>query len=171
MSLSILLVRCIELASSLWFINERINDTNCKKERRLLPRVSRHSRFLHQVRPNPHKLFPHRGATTFSKLGVQFLGLGYYTEQNTDGIPSFVHCSLQLRKKLGWSLQILGVRTPPNPTPVVAPLFPHTCGFPANGRGGPACRGSRYFILSGMSVNCKSPLTGDESPKFGGGAR
>ena len=35
-----------------------------------------------------------RGATTFSKLGVQFLDLGYCTEQNTDGIPSFVHCSL-----------------------------------------------------------------------------
>jgi len=35
-----------------------------------------------------------RGATTFSKLGVQFLGLGYCTEQNKDGIPSFVHCSL-----------------------------------------------------------------------------
>jgi len=35
-----------------------------------------------------------RGATTFSKLGVQFLGLGYCTEQNTDGMPSFVHCSL-----------------------------------------------------------------------------
>ena len=34
----------------------------------------------------------YRGATTFSKLGVQFLG--YCTEQNTDGIPSFVHCSL-----------------------------------------------------------------------------
>jgi len=26
--------------------------------------------------------------------GVQFLGLGYYTEQNTDGVPSFVDCSL-----------------------------------------------------------------------------
>jgi len=25
-------------------------------------------------------------------VGVQFLGLGYCTEQNTDGIPSFVHC-------------------------------------------------------------------------------
>ena len=35
-----------------------------------------------------------RGATTFSKLGVQFLGLCYCTEQNTDGIPSVVHCSL-----------------------------------------------------------------------------
>ena len=35
-----------------------------------------------------------RRATTFSKLGVQFLGVGYCTEQNTDGIPSFVHCSL-----------------------------------------------------------------------------
>jgi len=62
-----------------------------------------------------------RGATTFSKLGVQFLGLGYYTEQNTDGIPSFVHCSLQLRKKLGWSVQILGGPDPPT-SPVVAPL-------------------------------------------------
>jgi len=57
-----------------------------------------------------------RGATTFSKLGVQFLGLCYYTEQSTDNIPSFMHCSLQLRKKLGWSVQILGVQTPP-PTP------------------------------------------------------
>jgi len=35
-----------------------------------------------------------RGATTFAKLGVQFLGLGYCTEQNTDGILSFVDCSL-----------------------------------------------------------------------------
>jgi len=35
-----------------------------------------------------------RGATTFSKLGVQWLGVGYCTEQNTDGIPSFVHCRL-----------------------------------------------------------------------------
>jgi len=26
---------------------------------------------------------------------VQFHGLGYYTEQNTDGLPTFVHCSLQ----------------------------------------------------------------------------
>jgi len=58
------------------------------------------------------------GATTFSKLGVQCLGLGYCTEQNTDGIglPSFVHCSLQLRKKLGWYVQILGVRTPDTPS-------------------------------------------------------
>ena len=35
-----------------------------------------------------------RGATTFSKLWVQFLGLVYCTEQNTDAIPSFVVCSL-----------------------------------------------------------------------------
>jgi len=27
----------------------------------------------------------------FQSWGVQFLGLGYCTEQNTDGIPSFVH--------------------------------------------------------------------------------
>ena len=35
-----------------------------------------------------------RGTTTFSKLGVQFLGLGYYTERNMDGIPSYMHCSV-----------------------------------------------------------------------------
>ena len=52
------------------------------------------------------------------KVGVvQFLGLGYYTEQNTDGIPSFVHCSLQLRKKFGWSVQILGGPDPPPRSP------------------------------------------------------
>jgi len=57
----------------------------------------------------------------FKVGGVQFLGIGYCTEQNTDGIPSFIHCSLQLRKKLGWSVQILG--GPDSPTPlVVAPL-------------------------------------------------
>jgi len=38
-----------------------------------------------------------RGATTFLKLGVQFLGLGYCTKQNTDIVPSFVHCSLLRR--------------------------------------------------------------------------
>jgi len=27
-------------------------------------------------------------------VGVQFLGLVYYTEQNTDGVPSFVHYSV-----------------------------------------------------------------------------
>jgi len=37
----------------------------------------------------------------FKVGGLQFLGLGYYTKQNTDDIPSFVHCSLQLRKTLG----------------------------------------------------------------------
>jgi len=31
-----------------------------------------------------------RGATTFSKFGVQFLGLDYCTEQNTDGIRSLI---------------------------------------------------------------------------------
>jgi len=55
------------------------------------------------------------GATTFSKLGGPILGLGYCTEQNTDGIPSFVHCSLQLRKKLGWSVQIFGGLDPLTP--------------------------------------------------------
>ena len=56
----------------------------------------------------------------FQSWGVQFLGLGYYTKQNTDGIPSFVHCSLQLRKKLGRTVQILGSR-PPNPPQWLCP--------------------------------------------------
>ena len=70
-----------------------------------------------------------RGATTFSKFGVQFLGLGYCAEQNTDGIPSFVHCSLLRngnhtlhQKKLGWSVQIFGGGPHSPDPPVVAPL-------------------------------------------------
>ena len=69
-----------------------------------------------------------RGATTFSKLGVQFLGLGYCTEQNTDCIPSFVHCSLLRngnhtlhQKSWGGPSKFWEVWTP-NP-PVVAPLI------------------------------------------------
>ena len=54
--------------------------------------------------------------------GVQFRGLGHCTEQNTDGIPNFVHCSVQLRKKLGWSVQFFGGSGPLDP-PVVAPLI------------------------------------------------
>jgi len=34
-----------------------------------------------------------QGRNHVFKVGVQFLGLGYCTEQNTDGIPSLVHCS------------------------------------------------------------------------------
>jgi len=34
-----------------------------------------------------------QGRNHVFKVGVQFLGLGYCTEQNTDGIPSFVVCS------------------------------------------------------------------------------
>jgi len=62
-----------------------------------------------------------QGRNHVFKVGVQFLGLGYCTEQSTDGIANFVHCRVQLRKKLGWSIQILGVRTPD--PPVVAPLL------------------------------------------------
>ena len=72
-----------------------------------------------------------RCATTFSKLGVEFLGLGYYTEQNTDGIPSFVHCSLLRKsnhtlhqKSWGGPSNFLGEGgpNPRPPPPVVAPL-------------------------------------------------
>jgi len=35
-----------------------------------------------------------QGHSNVFKVGVQFLGLGYCTQQNTDGIPSFVDCSL-----------------------------------------------------------------------------
>jgi len=64
-----------------------------------------------------------QGRNHVFKVGVQFLGLGYCAEQNTDGIANFVHCSVQLRKKLGWSVQILGGPDPPNLPPVVAPLL------------------------------------------------
>ena len=69
----------------------------------------------------------------FQSLGVQFLGLGYCTEQNADGIPSFVHCRLlrngnhTLHKKVEVVRpNFLGSR-PPDP-PVVAPLPLSTVG-------------------------------------------
>jgi len=63
-----------------------------------------------------------RGATMFSKSGVQFLGLGYCTEQNTDGIPSFVDCSLlrngnhTLHQKVGVVRPNFGGSGPPTPS-------------------------------------------------------
>ena len=64
-----------------------------------------------------------RGATTFSKLGVQFLGLGYYypsTEKNRQVYPvwcSRLHNHTLFIKKLckSWgSIQILGRYGPPS---------------------------------------------------------
>ena len=58
------------------------------------------------------------------KVGVQFLGLGYCTEQNTDGIPSFVHCSLLCNgialfiKKVGVVRPNFGGSGLPPPRPV-----------------------------------------------------
>ena len=69
-----------------------------------------------------------QGRNHVFKVGVQFLGLGYYIEQNADGIPSFVHCSVlrngnhTLHTKLGWSVQIFWGSGPPSRPPVVAPL-------------------------------------------------
>jgi len=70
-----------------------------------------------------------RGATTFSKLGVQCLGVGYCTEQNADGIPSFMHCSLlrngnhTLHQKVGVVRLNLGGGGPdPHRPHMVAPL-------------------------------------------------
>jgi len=69
-----------------------------------------------------------RGTTTFSKLGVQFLGLGYCTEQNTDGIPmvscNAVCCVTVITlfiKKVGMVRPNFGGFRTPRP-PVVAPL-------------------------------------------------
>ena len=68
----------------------------------------------------------------FSKLGVQFLGLGYYTEQNMDGIPSFVHCSVlrngnhTLHQKVGVVRPIFffgGGSGPPTPSGCDLDLF------------------------------------------------
>jgi len=64
----------------------------------------------------------------FQSWWVQFLGLGYCTEQNTDGIPRLVHCRLLRngnhtlhQKSWGGPSKFWGIRTPPDP-PVVAPL-------------------------------------------------
>ena len=66
------------------------------------------------------------GSTNF---GVQFVGLGHCTKQNTDGIRSFVHCSLlcngnhhTLHQKIGVVRPNFGESGPPRP-PVVAPLI------------------------------------------------
>jgi len=73
-----------------------------------------------------------RDATTFSKLGVQFLGLGYCAEQNTDGIcpvsctaVCYVTVITLFIKKVGVVRSIFffgGGRGPDPRTPVVAPL-------------------------------------------------
>jgi len=47
----------------------------------------------------------------FQSWGVQFLGLGYCTEQNTEGIPSFVDCSL-LRNGITLFIKKVGVVRP-----------------------------------------------------------
>ena len=75
----------------------------------------------------------HPGAQPrFQSFGVQFLGLGYYTEQNMDGIPSFVHCSLLRngnhtlhQKSWGGPSNFFweGRSGPPPDPPVVAPLL------------------------------------------------
>ena len=86
--------------------------------------TSSHTRTLHNRWQ--YVIVDCKGATAFSKLGVQFLGLGYYTEQNMDGIPSFVHCSVlcndnhTLHQKSWGGPSKFWVSGPP--TPVVAPL-------------------------------------------------
>jgi len=45
-------------------------------------------------RPACNKWIDSGAQPRFQSWGVQFLRLGYCTEQNTDGIPSCVHCSL-----------------------------------------------------------------------------
>ena len=65
-----------------------------------------------------------RAATTFSKLGVQFLGLQVIVQNKIRMVYPFswTACSLlrngnhSSSKKLGWSVQILGVRTPRTPS-------------------------------------------------------
>ena len=70
-----------------------------------------------------------QGRNHVFNVGVQFVGLGYYTEQNTDGIPSFVDCSLLRngihnlhQKSWGGPSNFFGGSGPPDP-PVVAPLL------------------------------------------------
>jgi len=96
------------------------------------------------------------------KVGVQLLGLGYCTEQHTDGIPSFVHCSLQLRKKLGWSVQILGVRTPQWLRPCTSLFKPCSRVYtvPANS----ACAGRMFRYLGVDHTTLLQFLLGTEWP-------
>jgi len=95
----------------------------------LLSSGSIHVEIVSSLTKQPSNTLITRDATTFSKLGVQFLGLGYYTEQNTDGIPSFVHCSLLrngnrtlYQKSWGGPSKFWGGPEPPTPA-VVAPLL------------------------------------------------
>ena len=44
---------------------------------------------------------PHGRNHVFKVGVVQFVGLDYCAERSTDGIANFVHCRVQLRKKLG----------------------------------------------------------------------
>ena len=69
-----------------------------------------------------------RGATTFSKLGVQFIGLPFYrtkldrsTQFGAFGYIITLYSSKSYVKSWG-SVQILGRSGPPEP-PVVAPMF------------------------------------------------
>jgi len=109
------------------FINDALQQTDPRQWELLLQVITVANR-----RP-VHALLqpaPDSGATTFSKSGVQFLGLGYCTEQNTDGIPSLVHCSLLRngnhtlhQKSWGGMSKILGGPDPPDP-PMVVSLAP-----------------------------------------------
>ena len=49
----------------------------------------------------------------YQSWGVQFLGPGYCTEQNTDGIPSFMHCYV---KSWGGPSNFGGLEPPPTPS-------------------------------------------------------
>jgi len=78
--------------------------------------------------------FGSRGATALSKLGVQFLGIGYCTENQTRMVypvswtaVSHVTVTTLFIKKVGVVRPFFfGGGPPPNP-PVVAPLFGSTC--------------------------------------------
>jgi len=102
-----------------------------------------------------------RGATTFSKLGVHFLGLGYCTEQNADGIPSFMHCSngnhTLHQKSWGGPSKFLGVRTTLTPQwlrPWVKLLFSCIYWTVFNGSSVRLVR-LEVVILSGFSLYIK----------------
>jgi len=105
-----------------------------------------------------------RGATTFSKLeGVQFLGLGYCTEQNTDGIPSFVYCSLLRngnhtlhQKSWGGPSKFWGSRTPD--PPVVAPLDHCQGRIPKEYKGIYILKIAVHFTSKGQDSKCDNRL-------------
>jgi len=115
--------RCLD-PTKLFEYSEHVQLSIFNRQQSVLSRRELNSQFHITSPTRRNSVGLNRGATTFSKLGVQCLGVGYCTEQNADGIPSFVHCRLLRngnhtlhQKKLGWSVQFFFLGGGPDPSP------------------------------------------------------